>query len=82
MTENADRNAAAAGLAERVQVLEERVTALADAVRVLARGLAEVPTREPGQRPAADAARRAYDLLLITEPRTPPTPAAGPRRSP
>jgi hypothetical protein len=28
-----------------------------------------LPTAEPGQRPAAEAARRAYDLLLFAEPR-------------
>jgi hypothetical protein len=61
----------AAALEERVHVLEERVTALADAIRVLARGLEDVPTIEPGQRPAAKAARRAYELLLVAEPRPP-----------
>jgi hypothetical protein len=64
-------------LEERVHVLEGRVTALADAVRVLAHGLEDLPTTEPGQRPAAQAARRAYDLLLVAEPRPPDTQVAG-----
>ena len=63
-----------AALEERVHVLEDRVTALAD--RVLARGLEELSTAEPGQRPAAKAARRACDLLLAAEPRM-PGPQAG-----
>jgi len=66
-------------LDERVHVLEERVTALADAVRVLARGLEDIPTIEPGQRPAAEAARRAYELLLVAEPRRPDAQAGADR---
>jgi hypothetical protein len=57
-------------LEERVRVLENRVTALSEVIRVLAHGLEDFPTAEPGQRPAADAARRAYDLLLVAEPDT------------
>jgi hypothetical protein len=57
-------------------VLESRVTALADVVRVLAHGLEDLPVAKPGQRPAAEAARRAYELLLLAEPR-PPGPQAG-----
>jgi len=64
-----------AALEERVRMLEDRVTALADVVRVLAHGLEDLPAAEPGQRPAAEAARRAYDLLLVAEPRTPGPPA-------
>lgn len=60
-----------AALEERVHVLEGRVAALTDAVRVLAHGLEDLPTIEPGQRPAAEAARRAYDLLLVAETRPP-----------
>jgi hypothetical protein len=56
-------------LEERVRVLEDRVTALSEVIRVLAHGLEDLPTAEPGQRPAAEAARRAYDLLLVAEPR-------------
>ena len=54
-------------LEERVRVLENRVTALFEVIRVLAHGLEDFPTAEPGQRPAAEAARRAYDLLLVAE---------------
>jgi hypothetical protein len=46
-------------------------------IRVLAHGLEEPPTAEPGQRSAAQAARRAYDLLLVAE-----AAARGPRASP
>jgi hypothetical protein len=66
-----------AALEERVRVLEGRVAALADAARVLAHGLEDLPTAEPGQRPAAEAARRAYDLLLVAETR-PPAPETHP----
>lgn len=52
-------------LEERVRVLENRVTALSEVIRVLAHGLEDLPTAAPGQRPAAGAARRAGDLLLI-----------------
>jgi hypothetical protein len=55
-------------LEERVRVLENRVAALYDVIRIMARGLEVLPTAEPGERPAAEAARRAYDLLLIAEP--------------
>jgi hypothetical protein len=57
-------------LEERVRVLENRVTVLSDVIRILAHGLEDLPTAEPRQRPAAEAARRAYDLLLVAEPRT------------
>jgi hypothetical protein len=70
------RNPEVAALDERVHVLEERLTAVADAIRVLAHGLEDLPVAEPGRRPAAEAARRAYELLLIAEPR-PPGPQAG-----
>jgi hypothetical protein len=56
-------------LEERVRVLENRVAALYDVIRIMARGLEDLPTAEPGRRPAAEAARRAYDLLLFAEPR-------------
>jgi hypothetical protein len=65
-------------LEERLHMLEGRVTALADAVRVLAHGLEDLPTAGPGGNRAAEAARRAYDLLLVAEPRPPDTqPTAG-----
>jgi hypothetical protein len=70
--------AAVAALEERVHVLEERLTAVADAIRVLAHGLEDLPVAEPGGRPAAEAARRAYELLLIAEPRPPDSQAASP----
>lgn len=73
MSEKSGSGPAPAALEERVRVLEERVTALADAIRVLARGL-DIPTIEPGPCRAADAARRAHELLLVAEPRTPPAP--------
>lgn len=62
---------AIAALEERVRVLEAHVAVLTDAIRVLARGLEDIPTAEPGQRPTAGAARRAYDLLLAAEPGLP-----------
>jgi len=71
MSEGSSQAPAAATLEERVRLLENRVTVLADAIQVLARGLEDIPTAEPGQRPAAKAARRAYDLLLEAEFRTP-----------
>jgi hypothetical protein len=57
-------------LADRVSVLETRVAMLSEVIRVLAHGLEDFPIAEPGQRLAADAARRAYELLLAAEPRT------------
>ncbi len=50
----------------RVLALEDRVTALAEALRVLAHGLEDLPADEPGGRRAAEAARQAYDLLLVS----------------
>jgi hypothetical protein len=52
-------------LDQRVLVLESRVTALTEALRVLAHGLEDLPAAEPGERRAAEAARQAYDLLLV-----------------
>ena len=60
-----------AALAERVHALEERLSAVTDAVRTLAHGLQDAPMAEPGGRPAAEAARRAYELLLMAEPDSP-----------
>ena len=54
-----------AALDERVLALEDRVTALAEALRVLAHGLEDLPAAEPGGQRAAEAARQAYDLLLV-----------------
>jgi len=55
-------------LEERVRVLENRVSALFDVIRIMAHGLEDLPTAAPGRRPAVEAARRAYDLLLVAEP--------------
>ena len=57
-------------LDQRVLVLEDRVTALTEALRVLAHGLEDFPAAEPGERRAAEAARQAYDLLLVAGQRT------------
>ncbi len=75
--------AAPAALDERVLVLEDRVAALTEALRVLAHGLEDLPAAEPRGRRAAEAARQAYDLLLVAgqhagEPDRRPTPD-GPR---
>lgn len=52
------------GLEERVHRLESTVATLADALRVLARGLEDGPMAEPGDRTIVEAARQAHDLLL------------------
>lgn len=60
----------------RVHVLEERLTAVTGAVRVLAHGLEDAPVAGPGGRSAGEAARRAYELLLLAESPPPGPPAA------
>ena len=65
-----DPESPVAALAERVHALEERLTVVTEAVRTLAHGLQDAPLAEPGGRPAAEAARRAYELLLMAEPRS------------
>ncbi len=55
-------------LEERVQILEAQVALLDEALRVLARGLEEIPAAEPDRRQAAEAARQAHDLLLAGKP--------------
>jgi hypothetical protein len=77
-TGQGDPELAVAALQERVHVLEDRLAAVAEAVRVLAHGLEDLPTAEPGRRPTAEAARQAYELLLIAEPRLPGGQAASP----
>jgi len=76
-----DPESPVAALAERVHALEERLTVVTEAVRTLAHGLQDAPLAEPGGRPAAEAARRAYELLLMAEPRSPdaqpPAPSPG-----
>jgi hypothetical protein len=64
MTSQMDARIPQAALEERVHVLEERVSVIAEAVRVLAHGLEGSPTAEPGEKPIAKSARRAYELLL------------------
>jgi hypothetical protein len=66
----------ATAVEERLHVPEGRVAALAGAVRVLAHGVEDLPTSEAGQGPAAKAARRAYNLLLVAELRPPDTQQA------
>ena len=58
-----------AALEERVQILEVQVSILDEALRILTRGLEDLPAAEPGRKQAAEAARRAHDLLLTAEPR-------------
>lgn len=53
---------------DRVRVLEDRVTAVTEAVRVLAHGLEGLPADEPVGKQAADAARLAHNLLLAAGP--------------
>ena len=50
------------------------MAALADVVRIPARGLEDRPTVAPGQRPAAEAAWPAHELLLTAELRPHSTP--------
>lgn len=72
MTEHTDpseRETSVTALQERMNLVEVRVAALTEALQVLARGLEDLPTAEPGGKPAAQAARRAYDLLLAAQPR-------------
>ena len=64
MTSQIDPRIPQAALEERVHVLEERVSVIAEAIRLLARGLEGSPTAEPGEKPIAKSARRAYELLL------------------
>jgi hypothetical protein len=54
-------------LEERVRLLESKVASLADALRLLAHGLEDGPLSGPGDQPVAEAARKAYDLLLAIE---------------
>ena len=54
-----------ASLGERVLALEDRAAAIEEALRVLAHGLEDLPAAEPEGRRAAEAARQAYDLLLV-----------------
>ena len=64
-----ERETPAISLQERVRLLEVSVASLTEALQVLTRGLEGLPTAEPGGRPAAEAARRAHELLLAAPPR-------------
>ena len=55
----------AAVLEERIRRLEAQLSALTDAVEVLARGLEDGPMAEPRDRHAEEAARRTHELLLL-----------------
>ena len=58
---------------DRLHALEGHVAVLAEAVRILARGLEDLPTDEPAGNRAAQAARQAHDLLLAAGlPHAPP----------
>jgi len=63
-----ERETPAIALQERVRLLEMRVAALTEALQILTRGLEGLPTAGPGGRPAAEAARRAHELLLAVQP--------------
>lgn len=52
-------------LDKRVLALEDRVSTIEEALRVLAHGLEGLPAVEPTARRTAEAARRAYDLMLV-----------------
>jgi hypothetical protein len=62
-----EREMPAIDLQERVRMLEVRVAALTEALQVLTRGLEDLPTAEPGGRPAAKAARTAREVLLAAQ---------------
>jgi len=65
--ELAPRQPSMSALEQRVHHLELTVATLAEALRVLARGLQDGPMSEPGEPIVAEAARRAHDLLLAPE---------------
>ena len=66
-----------ADLERRVSRLETRTEAVTEAIRRLAHGLEKSPLAEPGENAVGEAARRAYDLLLVTDPQR----AAGQREA-
>jgi hypothetical protein len=68
-------------LEARVHALEERVSTIAEAVRLLAHALEDVPTAEPAERPVAEAARRAYELLLAEAHRPGTGASSAPERT-
>lgn len=64
-----DRESALTDLEKRVSRLETRTEAVAEAIRLLAHGLEEGPLAEPGEKTVTEAARRAHELVLVTDPR-------------
>jgi len=74
------RNSQSPGaLEDRVRRLEVRVSALTEALRVLAHGLEHLPAAGPEGQHAAEAARQAYDLLLVADPPAAPRGAEAAR---
>lgn len=67
--QSAPREPSMSALEERVHLLESTVATLADALRQLAHGLEGGPMSGPDSQSVADAARKAYDLLLAAEVR-------------
>lgn len=59
-------------ITERLRRLEAQMTALTDAVEVLARGLESSPMAEPPDGHIEEAARRAHELLLLAKSVRPP----------
>lgn len=74
--EFAEPGTGGAGARRTVHRLEVRTEALADAVRLLARGLEAGPMAEPAAGRSAEAARRAHELLLAVESAPPVDPGA------
>ena len=54
-------------LTEHVRRLEDQLTALAEAVEVLTRGLEGSPMAEPPNHHIEEAARRAHELLFLAK---------------
>lgn len=69
-------NAERAGVEVRLRLLEAQVEALNDAVEELARGLGDVSGAEPLMH-AAEAGRRAHELLLLARSAPQEPPQAG-----
>ena len=59
---------------ERMHRLQVQADALAEAIEVLARGLAGGPIAEPRNRQTEEAARRAHELLLLARSAPPDRP--------
>ncbi|GAB3979359.1 hypothetical protein GCM10029978_074530 [Actinoallomurus acanthiterrae] len=63
-----DRESALTDLEKRVSRLEPRTEAVAEVIRLLAHGLEKGPLAEPGEKTVAEVARRAHELVLVTDP--------------